>query len=374
MHRPFTLYTRKNSKGKNIYYARFRDRHGLRTSGISTGQTSKVRAETWASEYLTMLKSGKGNVPTIKKWGEDFFLKSEGWILSVKSKGKSVTPRYCRDVQTRVDMHIIPFLGHIKLSSLVQADVVDFRTHLYKKGYQGSTINHILSTLRTMLNYAVERGIIDSIPTIERVSTTDQANRGILTPDEAQRLFLIEWEDQRAYTANLLSAVTGMRSGEVLALQCSDVQGDYIDVKKSFDWTTRKIKNSTKTGRSRVVPLPNMIRPYIAELIELNPWEEKSFLFCSLRDNSVPVDRNNSVRGLKKALQCIGIDEAERKRRNITFHSWRHFFNSFLINKRVPVQKVQQLTGHSTLEMSEHYYHVDSMEDVRQLQERIIEL
>ncbi len=279
MHRPFTLYTRKNSKGKNIYYARFRDRHGLRTSGISIGQTSKVRAETWASEYLTMLKSGKGNVPTIKEWGEDFFLKSEGWILSVKSKGKSVTPRYCRDVQTRVDMHIIPFLGHIKLSSLVQADVVDFRTHLYKKGYQGSTINHILSTLRTMLNYAVERGIIDSIPTIERVSTTDQANRGILTPDEAQRLFLIEWEDQRAYTANLLSAVTGMRSGEVSAFKMQPTEKGLVPI---FDYANFD-HNSVMKMSDYISPMShtNMMRAKnetVARKADLDAYEEDKVL------------------------------------------------------------------------------------------------
>jgi len=74
------------------------------------------------------------------------------------------------------------------------------------------------------------------------------------------------------------------------------------------------------------------------------------------------------VRALFTALEIIGIDKAERKRRNITFHSWRHFLNSLLINSKIPIQKIQSITGHMTAQMTSHYYHIDDMMDVRNVQ------
>jgi integrase len=74
---------------------------------------------------------------------------------------------------------------------------------------------------------------------------------------------------------------------------------------------------------------------------------------------------------LWKKLELI---KKERNEHNITFHSWRHFLNSMLINANIPDQKVKSMTGHSTNEMTEHYYHPDEMKDVIMVQERLLAL
>ena len=74
----------------------------------------------------------------------------------------------------------------------------------------------------------------------------------------------------------------------------------------------------------------------------------------------------------KTARGAAGISEEARKARNITFHSFRHWFNSILINAKVPLLKVQQLTGHSSVEMSANYFHLDEMDDVRAIQEGMV--
>ena len=70
-------------------------------------------------------------------------------------------------------------------------------------------------------------------------------------------------------------------------------------------------------------------------------------------------------------MTLIGITEKIRQTRNITFHSHRHFLNSLLINANIPVQKIQSITGHLTAEMTQHYYHLDDMQDVQKVQERV---
>jgi integrase len=52
------------------------------------------------------------------------------------------------------------------------------------------------------------------------------AKRGILTVEEAGALFAKPWTDAAAMAANLLSATTGMRQGEVLAIRGGDIGND----------------------------------------------------------------------------------------------------------------------------------------------------
>ena len=57
---PFSVHSRPTKhKNRFIYYVQFRDRDGNYTSALSTRQTSKSAATTWATEYLK-----RGHVPT----------------------------------------------------------------------------------------------------------------------------------------------------------------------------------------------------------------------------------------------------------------------------------------------------------------------
>ena len=78
-------------------------------------------------------------------------------------------------------------------------------------------------------------------------------------------------------------------------------------------------------------------------------------------------------RGLYRALADIGIGEAERRRRNLSFHSWRHWLNSQLIEAHVAPEKIRAVTGHSSSEMTMLYYHAQTSEmaDVRAVQTRL---
>ena len=72
-----------------------------------------------------------------------------------------------------------------------------------------------------------------------------------------------------------------------------------------------------------------------------------------------------------KAFEQIGITHQEREERNITFHSWRHFYNS-LMRGKIHDAKLRRLTGHKTLEMTEHYTHfnITDFKDVLIIQEQ----
>ena len=79
--------------------------------------------------------------------------------------------------------------------------------------------------------------------------------------------------------------------------------------------------------------------------------------------------------GSDGALKQIKIKPAEREKRNITFHSWRHFLNTALRAAKASDPLVQRVTGHRTAQMKEHYTHfaLEDFKRVMSVQERLLE-
>jgi integrase len=73
-------------------------------------------------------------------------------------------------------------------------------------------------------------------------------------------------------------------------------------------------------------------------------------------------------------LERIGISPNERENRNITFHSWRHFFNTWCRASNIPDSKIQSVTGHRTIKMTVHYSHMDIQDipEVKAAQEAVL--
>jgi integrase len=116
--------------------------------------------------------------------------------------------------------------------------------------------------------------------------------------------------------------------------------------------------------------MPARVQAELARLVELNPWgNPDSYVFFSTMPDK-PIEAKIITRELYRALRTIGISEGERVRRNLTFHSWRHLFNSILVNARVPSEKIRSVTGHVTPEMTAHYFKLsaDGYEDIRAIQ------
>ena len=65
-----------------------------------------------------------------------------------------------------------------------------------------------------------------------------------------------------------------------------------------------------------------------------------------------------------KAMDGIGINEEERKRRGITFHSWRHKFATDCVKANMHPLKITALTGHKSLDMLYRYTDLDAVNDL----------
>ncbi|GHV25412.1 hypothetical protein AGMMS4952_03060 [Spirochaetia bacterium] len=59
-------------------------------------------------------------------------------------------------------------------------------------------------------------------------------------------------------------------------------------------------------------------------------------------------------------MEKIGIDHDTRMERGLSVHGWRHYLNTSLRMANVPDAKIQEITGHASLEETDRYTHFDT--------------
>jgi integrase len=276
--------------------------------------------------------------------------------------------------------HVLPYFEGKRLAQITSRQIEDWILKLRRERLSAPSINHALRCLKVMLKEATRHGIIARDPSAFITGLSEhQAERGILTVEEVRRLFdekaigEVWGGDRKQYTLNLLAASTGLRMGELQALPVGGVYASYVNVSQS--WERRDgIKQGTKTGPERVVPLPAVTARHLRELIEGSPYQKPADLVFYQRDRQTPLSPRAILDGFYAALDAIKIDEKKRQARRITFHSHRHFLNTALRSARVPDALVQRVTGHATQEMTEHYSHfaLEDFRDVMKVQERLL--
>lgn len=382
-HKPFNLFKRPTTKkSKFIYYVQFYDDEGNRITARSTGQTSKSAAETWAYEQLKRgIIASQKNI-TFGQYAQDWWIWDKCYYVKGKlARGGDISRAYVDLMRAYLENHILLFFEKKKLQKINTLMIEKWMMGLREKpGRTGNllshtTVNHCLTCLKIMLKEAVRLEYLNKSPAASIVQLKEnQKEKSILTIDEVRELFQDDnidqvWGgDRRHYTLNILGASTGMRLGEVQALQVRYVHDNYISV--VLNWDPKYGFKIPKRNSHREIPIPFKTSSYLQELISISPYiEPDDFVFFG-NHRKTPIRNEVILKELYKAFEKIGISPEERKKRNITFHSWRHFYNSMMRGK-IHDSKLRRLTGHRTLEMTEHYTHfkIEDFQDVVKIQE-----
>ncbi|MDF1567885.1 MAG: tyrosine-type recombinase/integrase [Spirochaetaceae bacterium] len=197
--------------------------------------------------------------------------------------------------------------------------------------------------------------------------------RDALNAGEVKALFDVNridelWGERMYYVANLLAACTGMRKAEIVGVRGTSLQDDHILVDRQY--RSRYGLVDTKTYDTRRIPLPEVL---MEELRTLRKKNGEGYLF-SRYSGKKPVCGQTLSDRLRMAMVEIGISEKEQKDRYVSFHSWRHYFNTVLRSNNISDGKVQSLTGHKSRGMTEHYTHfkVEDYADVKAVQNKIV--
>ena len=376
MRNDYTLMNRKVPSGKTVVYYYAYDDEGKRLGPWSTGLSQKTAARNYCNRLIRtgILIPKKLGIPTFEEFAADFWDWDNSPYLKERKKRRKLTVSYTDKAKKVVENSITPFFGKMKLDTITSEKIEQWIDEMLEEGKKNVTINGYLGSLMTMIKWAVRKKIIERDPFIDvQKLLKEEREKKIVTQDEFKAVFVTDWkkvwdDDLIMYTAHKLSALTGMRCGEVLGLKGEYVFDDHLNLCGQFDDYGYR---ETKTKIKHLVPLPKELVKDLRKLIRIN---QEGYVF-SENGGETPVTRRRLYLALQRAFAKIGIDEDEQKKRGLNIHAWRHFCNTELLRGGLSVKKVQAVTGHKTEAMTDNYTHFDPLEfsEVNKIQEMLLE-
>jgi len=375
---PFSLYKRKVGKSKVVYYAKLRGADGRPDQKrISTGQTSKASARLWVEKYLENEASkakqkelARLNV-TFAELANDFWEHDGAYAEDRRARRRSISKGYLDDRKSLTLNHLLPKWGECRLRDITTEKVNSWVLDLADGDkIANSTVNMRLKTFRVMLEFACTLGHIKENPAkFVTPIAEDFKRKGVLTIEEVKRLLNPSiWSEFKHFVINLLTLSTGIRMGEVRGLQVHQIHEDYIEVHTS--WEEGYGLKEPKLGSMRDIPITKVVYTALQSVIETTEATHLVFYGAS---KETPISKNAVSNNLYKALAQIGIDEVQRRQRNLTFHSHRHTLNTIMRSEGIPDAKIRMITGHRQESMTERYtnFRKNDIEDITQLQSKI---
>lgn len=244
--------------------------------------------------------------------------------------------------ETILRVHLRPFFGELRLDGIGSQHVEKFKAQQIRAGLSPKTVNNQLTVLRKVLTVAKEWGRVMGIPPI-RLLPVPEPEFDFLDFNEAARLVKAADPEWRAMI--LLGLRTGLRQGELLALQWDDIDlvTGLLRVRRA---AARGIIGTPKSKKSREIPLSDEA---LAALRTLPSRFARELVFPG--PGGRLLTKNECKHPLWRACR-----KAELRR--IGWHVLRHTFASHLVMRGVALKAVQELLGHSTIEMSLRYAHL----------------
>jgi integrase len=277
------------------------------------------------------------------------------WINEVHANQLKATTleRYKRVIHR----YLIPELGAIKLQDLRPSHVQGLYSNLLTRStvtgnpLAPQTVTLIGAVLKKAIKYAVDVEGLIAVNPVNRVPLP-KGKGSIPTPWSIQELntFLDVARSHRLFFFFRLSAFTGARRGELLALKWSDFDGSAITISKNRITAGKEVieQNSTKGGTNgqRRVPLDketielfNVHRvSQIKERMALGEfWQETGYVF--VQESGLPLYPHTPSDLFKKLLIKAGL-------RPTRLHDQRHLHATELLRLGEPLHVVANRLGH----------------------------
>lgn len=299
-------------------------------------------------------------------------------IKYMKAKTHEVRETTLAKTQTAIELHILPYLTDVKIEKLTVPVLQEWKQKIEACNLSIRTRKNIYSEFRAMLNWAVKMEYLARNPilkvgnfkaplelkkemdyyTAEEFAKFISAARKCAEKAE-QRGDLSQWH---YYVFFAIAFYTGLRKGEIHALQWTDITDGYLTVTKSL---TQKLK-----GGDRITPPKN--KSSIRTLQLPQP------LICILNEHR---KRCESIDGFQddykvcggiKALRDTSVQNANERFaraagiKTIRIHDFRHSHASLLANEAINIQEIARRLGHSDISMTwQTYSHLYPREEER---------
>jgi integrase len=279
----------------------------------------------------------------------------------LESKTLSIRPLTASGYHGTIEKDILPFMGKMRLQQILPTHINNLYAQLQEEGRGARMVQLAHSVLHVALEQAVREGLLGRNPAdaVQR-PRVERTEFPILTEEQVGR-FLISAASSPYGTLFYLALATGMRKGELLGLKWSDLNPNkgILHVKRQLQQLPRKgfslVPTKTKAGRRQIKLGQETVRRLLVHQIEQqsaqteagDQWHENDLIFSA--DDGTFIDRTKVFRELRKVLKDAELPL-------IRFHDLRHTSISMLLEMGMPVNTVQQRSGHSKASVTTDIY------------------
>lgn len=366
-------------RGKNSYRLTVSEEFDLNGNPMIHRKTvhgTKRDAEVELAKFVTEVQNGLVVDGKSLKFSEF----TEIWKRDYGSKelAPSTYKRYCRMLETR----LLPYFGHFYINKIRPTDIMKFYDLLEKdtqlirkkcnngtktkKPLSGKTILEHHRLLRAMLHKAVYWQLIVANPA-ERVQPPKSRKPKRKSYDDEQTKILLEnlellsSKDTKYKVAIILTVFTGVRLGELMGLEWTDVdfKNGILSINRSSQYLSDMgvFTKVPKTESSiREIAIPEFI---ISLLEEYKLWyEEQKSIYGELWTNSdrlfvqadgKPMHPSTISKWFVKYVGQIGLPV-------INFHGLRHTNASLLVAQNIDIAVISARLGHAQISTTLDFY------------------
>ena len=336
-----------------------RDSDGKRQQQVRGGFTSEADAQRAVRELLHKIDAGdyvKSSEQTVAG-----FLEGE-WLPAMRTKVAGGTYGKRR---LHVVTYTVPRIGRVPLQQVTAATLERLYAALLteggrSKGLAPSTVRDVHRTLHKAFGDAVRWGHLSrnpaaaaEAPALAKVSADARSAQHVWTADELGR-FLAHVDGHRYGTVFFLTAMTGARRSEVLAVRWQDVDLDEGRIRfgrtlvRDADGAYVLTDGTKTTASARTVALDaatvERLRRHRVQVLEDRmaaggAWQDRDLLFH--RGDGDPVSPPAVSQAFKRAVKAALLP-------SIRFHDLRHTHATLLLQSGEPVRTVSQRLGHAS--------------------------
>lgn len=235
--------------------------------------------------------------------------------------------------------HIGPALGHKKLNQIKRRDVLEMHEESGARAPRAA--NLALAVLRSALNYAVDREILEANPCDRIRKHPERPKERHLSPAEIARLYqvLASEPDRDLHDVIKLALLTGARRGNLLSMRWQDIN------LPARLWTVPQAQ--TKTGKTYVISLT----PEAAAILQRRAEEAEDGAVHVFPGRVVGQPISNIKRGWTRVRAAAGLED-------VRFHDLRHTLASLMINAGASLPVVGKQLGHANNTTTSRYAHL----------------
>lgn len=348
--------------GKNYYrvtrtVGRKSDGTAIRKQFYGTGVNE---ANAKADEYINNIKNGL--VSNFENVSLNDIMNT--WLFDVLHNSSKIKPSTFQRYESIYRKYIKESeIAGLKLASINTLKMQQFFNKL-SKSYSYSQLKYLNSVLKTFFNWCIDSGYVLRNPCLK---VDIKGNKNDIIKDKRNDLEILSEEEINKIKESikgtdmeliiLLDLATGLRQGELLALNWEDIDLDNktLTVNKSVkevyiyeDESNRHIETIfqvPKTQNSfRTISIPDVL----INVLKKEKKKKDELLFHNKEGK--PLRAKNVSYQWKKILKDCNIPHKK-------FHAIRHTYASMLLKNGVDIETVAELMGHTAISITQIYLH-----------------